>query len=71
MAGLSEYKAMLNEKFTEKEAPFEVKDIAKRIKAGTGSLGSSRYYILLEGLTSLPDDDLILDMKEQGKPPLY
>lgn len=68
---LEAYKKKLYDQFSEKEAPFEIKDIARRIKAGTGSLGSKRYYILLEGLTSLPDDDLILDMKEQGKPPLY
>lgn len=68
---LESYKKQLSEKFSETEAPFEVKDIARRIKAGTGSLGSKRYYILLEGLTKGPDDDLILDMKEQNKPPLY
>ena len=60
---LKPYATMLNEKFTEKEAPFKIKDIVKRIKAGTGSLGSSRYYLLLEGLTNQDDDDLILDMK--------
>lgn len=68
---LKPYKAELKERFSSKDAPFVIKDIAKRIKAGTGSLGSNRYYILLEGLTSSEDDDLILDMKEQGRPPLY
>ncbi len=68
---LKPYSEMLNAKFNDKEASFNVKDIAKRIKAGTGSLGSSRYYILLEGLTLSPNDDLILDMKEQGRPPVY
>jgi uncharacterized protein (DUF2252 family) len=68
---LKPYSEMLNEKFNDKEASFQLKDIAKRINAGTGSLGSSRYYILLEGLTLSPDDDLILDMKEQGRPPVY
>ncbi len=68
---LEPYRKQLFENFTEKEVPFKIKDLAKRVKAGTGSLGSARYYILLEGLTTSPDDDLILDMKEQGKPPLY
>lgn len=68
---LKPYKAELKERFSSKDAPFVIKDIAKRIKAGTGSLGSNRYYILSEGLTSSEDDDLILDMKEQGRPPLY
>lgn len=68
---LTPYCAALKLKFTAKKAPFKIKDISKRVKAGTGSLGSARYYILLEGATESPDDDLILDMKEQGKPPLY
>lgn len=68
---LDSYRTTLGIIFEQEEAHFEIKDIVKRVKAGTGSLGSSRYYILLEGDTNSFDDDVILDMKEQGKPPLY
>ena len=54
------------------DAPrFKVKDIARRVSAGTGSLGSDRYYALLEGATTEQEDDIIIDIKEQAKPPLY
>ncbi|MFY0600887.1 MAG: DUF2252 family protein [Cyclobacteriaceae bacterium] len=65
------YRNTLESRFDDPDEHFKVKDIAKRVKAGTGSLGSSRYYILLEGDTTLQDDDVILDMKQQAKPPLY
>ncbi|MFY0605371.1 MAG: DUF2252 family protein [Cyclobacteriaceae bacterium] len=66
-----DYRKTIVAKFSDEEEHFKVKDVAKRVKAGTGSLGSDRYYILLEGDTDSEDDDIILDMKEQGKPPLY
>jgi len=47
---------------------FTIKDIAKRINAGTGSLGTERYYILIEGETSSENDDRILDVKKQSIP---
>lgn len=68
---LLEYRATLSSVFDSEDAHFKIKDIVRRVKAGTGSLGSVRYYILLEGDTLSSDDDVILDMKEQGKPPLY
>lgn len=68
---LSQYKTTVNGQFEDGDAHFKVKDIAKRVKAGTGSLGSARYYILLEADSDAQDDDVILDMKEQGKPPLH
>lgn len=68
---LSQYKSVVSQKFADGQAHFEIKDIVKRVKAGTGSLGSDRYYILLEADSDAQDDDVILDMKEQGKPPLY
>ncbi|CAD7969766.1 unnamed protein product [Amoebophrya sp. A25] len=45
-----------------------LKDVVLRNLAGTGSLGAGRYYILFEGETPAPDDDIILDVKEQGRP---
>jgi len=47
---------------------FEVKDVVQRLKAGTGSLGKSRYYVLIEGPGGCEDDDLILDVKLQDGP---
>ncbi|MBO1002470.1 DUF2252 family protein [Pseudogracilibacillus auburnensis] len=46
---------------------FTVKDIARRVNAGLGSLGYDRYYILIEGETTSDDDDIILDVKAQGR----
>ncbi|MBU42191.1 MAG: hypothetical protein CMN76_03145 [Spirochaetaceae bacterium] len=47
---------------------FKIKDVAKRLQAGTGSLGSMRYYALIEGKGSDLGDDVILDIKEQTAP---
>ena len=49
---------------------FTLKDVAKRELAGTGSLGSGRYYVLIEGVGQPGDvnDDVILDFKEQDRP---
>lgn len=50
---------------------FAVQDIARRLNAGTGSLGVPRYYVLIEGMTGDPDDDRILDVKRQDEPSAY
>lgn len=50
---------------------FNLKDIAPRLKAGLGSFGSPRYYILIEGQSNSLEDDRILDMKRQSKPTPY
>ncbi len=50
------------------DAFFKVLDVARRINAGTGSLGVDRFYVLLDGHTISDDDDLILDVKEQVGP---
>lgn len=58
---------------------FEVIDLAKRVKAGTGSLGNQRYYALIQGANSQdstqnsmqdtrPTDNIILDIKQQQQP---
>lgn len=47
---------------------FKIKSIAKRLLAGTGSLGTPRYYVLIEGETEEADDDRILDVKRQSEP---
>ncbi|WP_062051570.1 leucine-rich repeat domain-containing protein [Bacillus sp. JCM 19034] len=45
---------------------FTIKDIARRINAGLGSLGYDRFYVLIEGETKSGVDDIILDIKAQG-----
>lgn len=50
---------------------FTVKDVARRLNAGTGSLGVPRYYVLIEGASSAQGDDRILDVKRQGPPSAY
>jgi len=47
---------------------FKVWDIGRRLLAGTGSRGSLRYYVVIEGATGDPDDDVILDVKHQQQP---
>jgi uncharacterized protein (DUF2252 family) len=50
---------------------FAVKSIARRLLAGTGSLGTPRFYVLIEGPSNDDDDDRILDVKRQGAPTAY
>lgn len=46
--------------------------VARRLQAGTGSLGTPRYYVLIEGTKSSTDhDDRILDIKRQSRPTAY
>lgn len=50
---------------------FMVKDVALRVKAGLGSYGTLRYYVLVEGPSDDQYDDLILDVKAQQDPRTY
>ena len=50
---------------------FKVLDVAKRLNAGTGSLGTTRYYVLIDGASTGDSDDRILDVKMQGLPSVY
>ncbi|WP_260682072.1 DUF2252 family protein, partial [Alkalicoccobacillus porphyridii] len=47
------------------EEYFTIKDVARRTDAGLGSLGTERYYVLIEGESSGQHDDIILDIKSQ------
>lgn len=47
---------------------FQVKDMARRLDAGTGSLGLERFYVLIEGGHGHEHDDVILDVKQQTPP---
>ena len=50
---------------------FAVKGVAQRLLAGTGSLGTLRYYVLIEGDSGGDNDDHILDVKRQAAPTAY
>ncbi|MDJ0508357.1 MAG: DUF2252 family protein [Crocosphaera sp.] len=65
---LSGYYASLPEKLASQSDKFKVKDIAERLLAGTGSLGTPRYYMLLEDHKGI---ERILDIKRQSKPTAY
>ena len=45
-----------------------LKSLARRLGAGTGSLGAARLYALIEGPAAGASDDRLLDLKEQGEP---
>jgi uncharacterized protein (DUF2252 family) len=53
------------------EGYFAIKGVARRLDAGTGSLGTPRFYVLIEGPTGSQDDDVILDVKRQGAPTAF
>lgn len=71
VAAMPAYGHTLSGKLTYSAAYFQVKDISQRLLAGTGSLGTARFYVLIEGASSSPDDDRILDVKLQTKPTPY
>ena len=50
---------------------FLVKDVARRLNAGTGSLGLRRYYALIGGENADQSNDFILDIKQQTPPAAY
>jgi uncharacterized protein (DUF2252 family) len=52
------------------DAFYKIKDVARRISAGTGSLGTLRFYALIEGGDVSQTDDIILDIKQQDGPSL-
>src|SRR5262249_48858231 len=45
-----------------------VKDVRRRLGAGTGSLGRFRWYVLIEGDTLSTADDRILELKQEIDP---
>ena len=49
----------------------EQKEKGQRLKAGTGSHGAARYYVLIESGGGHAEDDMILDIKQQLKPTPY
>lgn len=65
---MAAYRATLSGGASFPASYFAVKSVAQRLHAGLGSLGFTRYYVLIEGPTSGQDDDRILDVKAQRAP---
>lgn len=70
-AAISNYKNHLESNLCGDKKHFKVKDTARRLGAGVGSFGTSRYYVLINGADNDPHSDRILDLKEQGLPSIY
>lgn len=47
---------------------YRIKDVVKKIGAGTGSIGLTRFYILIEGDAEGDEGDLVLEAKEARMP---
>lgn len=71
VAAMERYRQTIASDLADIPEYFAVKDVARRLKAGNGSLGTPRYYVLIEGASDSPDDDRILDVKRQGEPSGY
>jgi uncharacterized protein (DUF2252 family) len=52
-----------------KDAPgkgfFKVKDVAAKTGSGTDSLGLERHWVLVQGPSKKPEDDVILELKQE------
>ncbi len=69
---LNEYGNTLSAKLKYDNIYFKILDIAERLYAGTGSLGIPRYYVLIDGASTVDDETCrILDVKFQSKPTAY
>jgi uncharacterized protein (DUF2252 family) len=44
---------------------FVVKDVAIKSGSGLGSIGLWRYYVLIEGPSKKPEDDIVLELKQE------
>jgi len=71
IAAIDSYKDQISSKLQGKDSYFKVLDVSRRILAGTGSLGTPRFYVLIDGESSSTNDDRILDVKQQGFPSIF
>jgi uncharacterized protein (DUF2252 family) len=69
LAALPDYGKTLAGQLNYSKTHFQAIDIARRVNAGTGSLGTPRYYVLIAGRNA--GDRRILDLKLQTKPSAY
>lgn len=73
MQNWNSYQQSLSRSFTKAREKdyFTIKDIARRVHEGLGSLGVDRYYILIEGGGTSKGKPVILEAKEQRCPSLF
>ena len=70
-AAMEDYGETLSGSVKYDKQVFKVLDVARRLSAGTGSLGTPRYYLLIQGAGDGTKGNRILDVKRQGKPSAY
>ncbi|WP_404454520.1 DUF2252 domain-containing protein [Virgibacillus necropolis] len=63
-----EYIASIDPDNRQRESFYKIKDVVKKLGAGTGSIGLLRYYILIEGHEDGDSGDLVLEAKEARVP---
>ena len=66
VAAVAAYRGTASKPLSTAEA--KVKDVRRRLGAGTGSLGRFRWYVLIEGDSSDSSDDRILELKQEVDP---
>ena len=69
--GMAEYGKTLSGSLDYDRKVFAVRDVARRLSAGTGSLGTPRYYVLIQGKGETAKSNHILDVKRQSTPSAY
>jgi uncharacterized protein (DUF2252 family) len=68
-SGYASYTTSLGSFYGSKPASYwTIKSQAVRLHSGLGSLGRTKYYLLLEGPTAGQDDDILLEVKEESYP---
>ena len=70
-AAMPEYGKTLSGTIEYDPEVFKIRDISRRISAVTGSIGTPRYYVLIQGDGNSSKNNHILDVKRQGKPSAY
>lgn len=62
------YQATLSGRLRNIPGYFQIKDVAQKVRGGMGSMGVTRFFILIEGVSPSQDDDRVLDVKAQTAP---
>ncbi|WP_430790814.1 DUF2252 domain-containing protein [Virgibacillus flavescens] len=63
-----DYIASIDPSNKQRDGFYAIKDVVKKLGAGTGSIGLLRYYILIDGHADGDDGDLVLEAKEARTP---
>ncbi|PEZ46731.1 hypothetical protein CN345_00005 [Bacillus thuringiensis] len=70
--GWNEYiKSIASFADTKSEGYFTRKDVVHKQNSGVGSMGRDIFYVLIEGDTEEPEDDIVLEVKEQQLPAMF